>query len=712
MQSQFHDQFRLKMSIKKEFLALALLAVFLVPWSVSAVESASVLDNSMAEADQRVVPPSEVKESASQSQESVSLSTPTLPLVEEVSTSLPNSNSSDSEQPSPNATMKTNTQGTFQPIMASSEPTLVEKVTVDDAGNRLLILIQTNRPVECFVFERRDPPSLFIQFLSSNVVSAAAPIQVVGIDPLAEVRYGYSSFQGAALAGGDKQNFSPLDYIELKLKRPVFYHVQQEGWMFVIGLDRTTSKVEVPELDFRFDSAQYQGAANLSDNPTVESFVQVALANSRLLTVAREESELAKTRVFEARRALYPSVSARVSATRGREVNPFAQDPGFEGFEEAAFRRDEYGFQVSQPIWESGRLYSAFRQSKLNRQMALENLRKQAQDLTYEVKKAYYTLLKNQAVLQARRQLVAQGEIIKDMVRQKQKLNLTSKSEVLNVTAQADQASYQLTSDEQDVLLSRLVLISLLNQSNPTPDPLPGELEFSRMSFNVESIIVWAQEHRPDVRIAKLNAELARTNWKAAKADNDVKIDASGFLGRAAASYDEDPMNMESAWNIGVRFSRSFWGNELRASYSKEDAAPDLGQSFAVESEEKTIEFGILDRLPNESNARQAQLTYERAKAELVEASRKAEYEVRETYYNLEKSARQLEAVRQDLVFRRKDLEITREKVKLGLAELSQLMTAEVAHTQAKLTEQEALSAYNVALAAMDKVAGAEVVRN
>ena len=115
--------------------------------------------------------------------------------------------------------------------------------------------------------------------------------------------------------------------------------------------------------------------------------------------------------------------------------------------------------------------------------------------------------------------------------------------------------------------------------------------------------------------------------------------------------------------------------------------------------------------LPALSNAKQAKLQYERSKAELVEASRKAEYEVRETYYNLEKAARQLEAVREDVKFREKDLEITREKVKLGLSELSQLMAAEVANSQALITEQDALSAYNTALASMDRVAGAEVVR-
>lgn len=595
-------------------------------------------------------------------------------------------------------------------VDSSTEVAIIEKVTVDDTGNRLLVLIQASKPIECFVFERRDPPSLFVQFMSTGVYASGEPVQVVGIDPLTEIRYGYANFQDIASSGGDTSRQIPIEYLQFRLTRPVFYHVQQEGWVFVLGLDRTTTRVEIPELDFRFEPAQYQGAANLPQNPRLNNFVEVAQANSRLLAVARDEVDLAKFRVVEARRTMLPALTGRISATRGKEVNPFPRD-AFEGFEATTFKRDEYGVQVTQPVWQSGRLYGAYRQSKLNRLMAFENLRKQAQDLTFEVKKAYYTLLKNQSILRIRRELVAQGEILKGLVKEKHKLELTSQAEVLNVTAQADQASYHLTSDEQNVALARLVLISLLNQGDPVPDPVPGALAFSRMSFNVESIITWAQAHRPDVRIAMLNTELARYNWKAARADGKIKLDASGFYGRAGAAFADDELIKHEAWNVGLKVKREFWGNTLRGNYGKEKTAPDLGQSFVTESQQKSLELGLLDAMPGVSNKRQAELQYEKAKAELVEATRKAEFQVRETYYNLEKAARQLEAVREDLTYRQKDLDITREKVKLGLAEMSQLMTAEASYAQAQITEQEALSAYSTALAEMDRVAGAEVVR-
>ena len=214
------------------------------------------------------------------------------------------------------------------------------------------------------------------------------------------------------------------------------------------------------------------------------------------------------------------------------------------------------------------------------------------------------------------------------------------------------------------------------------------------------------------MRIATLNAELAKYNMKAAQADEKIKLDASGFVGRAGSAFKDDPFQTQPAWNVGIKASRGFYGNTVRGNYSNEHTAPDLGQSFVTNTQQRSVEVGIMDGFASVSGARQAELQWERAKAELVEASRKAEFEVRQTYYNLEKAARQLDAVREDLKYRQKDLEITREKVKLGLAELSQLMAAEVAFAQAQITEQEALSAYNIALAEMDRVAGAEVVKS
>src|SRR5687768_7981662 len=117
------------------------------------------------------------------------------------------------------------------------------------------------------------------------------------------------------------------------------------------------------------------------------------------------------------------------------------------------------------------------------------------------------------------------------------------------------------------------------------------------MRFNVESIINWAKDHRPHVRIARLNAELALFNAKAANAEGKIKIDASGFYGRAGATFAEDEADYElrEAWNVGLRASRTFWGSTLRGNVSKENTAPDLGQSFLTKTTQKSVELGILD---------------------------------------------------------------------------------------------------------------------
>src|SRR5262249_25613586 len=128
---------------------------------------------------------------------------------------------------------KTIVQPTYE-VGISTEKIVLEKVTVDDSGNRLLVLVQTSKPVQCFVFERKDPPSLYIQFLTTGVYASGAPIQIVGIDPLTEIRYGYSNFKDMNVTKEDQEHPALIDYLELRLSRSVFYHIQQQGWVVVV----------------------------------------------------------------------------------------------------------------------------------------------------------------------------------------------------------------------------------------------------------------------------------------------------------------------------------------------------------------------------------------------------------------------------------------------------------------------------------------------
>jgi hypothetical protein len=53
--------------------------------------------------------------------------------------------------------------------------------------------------------------------VDTAVYASGDPIQVVGTDPLSEIRYGYASFHDATSANRNRNDKFPLEYLELKL---------------------------------------------------------------------------------------------------------------------------------------------------------------------------------------------------------------------------------------------------------------------------------------------------------------------------------------------------------------------------------------------------------------------------------------------------------------------------------------------------------------
>ena len=68
-------------------------------------------------------------------------------------------------------------------------------------------------------------------------------------------------------------------------------NIESRGFTIAV-FNRTTTKVEIPDLDFRVEKGEYEGAANLPPNPLDPDVVGVAQANSKLLSVARDEADL------------------------------------------------------------------------------------------------------------------------------------------------------------------------------------------------------------------------------------------------------------------------------------------------------------------------------------------------------------------------------------------------------------------------------------
>jgi outer membrane protein TolC len=218
-----------------------------------------------------------------------------------------------------------------------------------------------------------------------------------------------------------------------------------------------------------------------------------------------------------------------------------------------------------------------------------------------------------------------------------------------------------------------------------------------------------ALANRPEIRMADSTTRLKIYAGKSARAENLLKIDASGFLGQSAAAYQDEDLTYQDSYNIGVKAVLYFGGSSVSPFASKEKTAPELGTNSRTATEAQSISLGILDSLAGRSNYYQSQIEIEKAKQELRTVKRDIMLEVREAFYNYQKAKIQLDAAKKELEFRNKEADIAETKDKLHQIEATQLIQAILSAKEAEINLNEARSFVIISVFAMEKATGTKI---
>src|SRR5439155_4482722 len=99
-----------------------------------------------------------------------------------------------------------------------------------------------------------------------------------------------------------------------------------------------------------------------------------ALQNHPSIRLAREEADIADFKRKEAKRALFPSLTAKGEETRGDAVDPLGTP---------AFTERSYGLEATQTLYSGGKLHNTYRQAVAAWQSLVAKQRRTASDVLY-----------------------------------------------------------------------------------------------------------------------------------------------------------------------------------------------------------------------------------------------------------------------------------------------------------------------------------------
>jgi outer membrane protein TolC len=304
---------------------------------------------------------------------------------------------------------------------------------------------------------------------------------------------------------------------------------------------------------------------------------------------------------------------------------------------------------VSQPITQQYRLALQLDSLQLEHQIATEDLRKDRQRVTADVKSSYYHLSATSAGIEALRDLVKAIEDVDALTTRYLAEGRVLRSEALEVKARLARERQALSATENGFDTEHERLNQLLGRDLGTPYRVatPSELVSLEQQLSLESVRQKAVENRPEIRKDTLRIEKAATARKIA--DSQWIPDVSLFASYARnINYTVVPKEIATA-GVWLTWEPWDWGRRFHEAHEQGAAADQARQNRQETTEKVSVEVGQRWRGVRDARARleAARVSEEAASAYLTDTRNKYREDAKLLNDVLEAEAR-LSAARRD----------------------------------------------------------------
>jgi len=448
-------------------------------------------------------------------------------------------------------------------------------------------------------------------------------------------------------------------------------------------------------FDAKAKSRLYSGLA-------VNQAVDIALENHMATKIAREEMELSRLKIREARRALYPAAVLNYTEVIGKTTGN-TQD----------FKDKEYKLKFEYPLYYGWRLKYAVDQAISNMEASRHNYGKVQQDLKVEVEVAFYSYLASKANMELQRSLLEEVRKIFDTAKKRFDLELSTKAEFLQVASQLKQVTYQVTSAENDMTLAKLTLTQAMNIED-AEDLIDIDMDLesvytmlpAEIDVTLEECMELAFRYRPELKTKKHMVEFNEYGRKIALSKDQLKVDLTGSYGKSGGAYESESLDMSEDWYLGFKVSKPLGGNTLSTSYTEDETSEKHGQSSRTESVSKSVEFGILDNLQSFSDKKSAAIALKKAKDELQQTKDGILKGVKEFFLNYKKGLIQARTNLEKIGHRKEERKIAKARAELNEIPYSGLIKAHMELTDEKSYYIEAIGSLYQSLARLNRATG------
>lgn len=409
--------------------------------------------------------------------------------------------------------------------------------------------------------------------------------------------------------------------------------------------------------------------ASAQASVTLEQAIARALERSPAMVQQEQSVANAASARLQALGTFIPNVSASSGGSlRSTQRFDQATDRIVQG------SADSYNASLSGSLtlFDGGRMFASYSGAKADYSSAVARRENQRNQVLLQTKNLFFAALRQADLLEVAQQRVRQAEESLNMVRTSTQVGTATISDSLRARLELVNARQSVLSAETATRAARFALGRQIGESSPVSPVRPTDLEPTPLSISDEEILVIAEAMSPSVVAAE---EATRA------AGADVTIARAQYLPSISLSSGYSWANEAASLGGGT----TSWNLNLRASYP-------IFNGFARE--------GAVDRA--QWSQRLARLQEDDARLAAREQADGALQDVR--------TAEQAIAIAEEArAVADEDLRVVRERYRVGVATILELVTSQISATQAGVNVVTARYDYILARAQLEAVLGREL---
>lgn len=340
--------------------------------------------------------------------------------------------------------------------------------------------------------------------------------------------------------------------------------------------------------------------------------------------------------------------------------------------------QDQYTFTTSftQPIFTGFGLINEYKLSDLGLDRTEVASKLTRQDVVLDAKNAYFSVLKNQKLLEVAQQTVTSITSQKEVSENFYKVGLSPLNDLLQSQVQLANARQQLTTAQNNLEIARTRFNTVLRRSVNTPVLLVEELDYGSFQASLDECLTEAQKNRLEIQVADLDIEIAGKQVKLTEKDYFPSVNFRGTYARTGDDWQAhggEGISDSAGWNVEATATWDFW-QWGRTGYGRKEKLARLAQSKYKKTE-------ITDNINLE--VKQAYLRTNEAEQNIV---------------TIEKAVEQA----------KENLRITEEQYKEQVATQTDVLVAQTLLTQTMTNYYNALYDFKIANAVLMRALGRE----